>query len=64
VLAIGSIWCVPQEEINRFFWWPMHLASSLLTLGPIPLLTGAGMLREQTVVISDCAGIQRRALRI
>ena len=52
VLAIGSIWCVLQEEINKFFWWPMHLSSYLLTLGPIPLLIGASMLREQTVVIS------------
>ncbi|HSU37682.1 MAG TPA: hypothetical protein VLJ88_18670 [Propionibacteriaceae bacterium] len=52
VLAVGSVWCVLQEEINKFFWWPMHLSSYLLTLGPIPLLIGAAMLREQTVVIS------------
>jgi hypothetical protein len=52
VLAVGSVWCVLQEEINKFFWWPMHLSSYLLTLGPIPLLIGASMLREQTVVIS------------
>jgi hypothetical protein len=52
VLAVCSIWCVLQEESNTFFWWPMHLFSYLLTLGPIPLLIGASMLREQTVVIS------------
>ena len=49
VLAIASIWCVLQEEINKFFWWPLHLSSYLLALGPIPLLIGASMLREQTV---------------
>jgi hypothetical protein len=52
VLAVGTVWCVLQEEINKFFWWPLHLSSYLLTLGPIPLLIGAGLLREQTVVIS------------
>jgi hypothetical protein len=52
VLAVGSVWCVLQEEINKFFWWPMPRSSYLLTLGPIPLLIGASMLREQTVLIS------------
>ncbi len=39
------------DEINKFFWWPCHLASYLLVLVPIPVLVGAAQLRAQTVPI-------------
>jgi hypothetical protein len=25
------------DEINKFFWWPLHLSGYLLVLVPIPL---------------------------
>ena len=51
VIAVGMCWCVLQEEISKVFWWPFHLSSYLLILGPIPLFIGLNMLREQRVSI-------------
>ena len=51
VIAVATSWSLLQEEINKFFWWPFHLSSYLLILGPIPLLIGLSMLREQQVSI-------------
>ncbi len=51
VVAVATCWCVLQEEVNKFFWWPFHLSSYLLILGPIPALMGLNMLREQRVSI-------------
>ena len=36
VIAVATSWSLLQEEINKFFWWPFHLSSYLLILGPIP----------------------------
>ncbi len=51
VIAVATSWSLLQEEINKFFWWPFHLSSYLLILGPIPLFIGLSMLREQQVSI-------------
>lgn len=51
VIAVGLSWSVLAEEVNKFFWWPFHLSSYLLLLGPIPLFIGLRMLREQQVSV-------------
>ena len=49
VVAIITVACLFQNEINRFFWWPLHLAGWLLAVAFIPLLVGAALLSLQEV---------------
>ncbi len=51
VLAVLLCWALFAEEINKFFWWPLHLAGWVLALGLVPLLAGLGMLRAAGVVV-------------
>ena len=37
VVAIITAACLFQDEINKFFWWPLHLSGWLLAVGFIPL---------------------------
>jgi hypothetical protein len=41
-----------QDEINKFFWWPLHLSGWLLAAGFIPLLLGAALLSREGVELS------------
>ena len=40
------------DEINKFMWWPLHLAAYPLLLTPIPLFIGLNLLRAQDVTVS------------
>ena len=33
------------DEINKFFWWPLHLSGYLLVVVPLPLFVGLYLLR-------------------
>jgi len=41
-----------QNEINKFFWWPLHFSGWLLALSPIPLFIGLRLLHAAEVSIS------------
>lgn len=41
-----------QDEINKFFWWPLHLSGWLLALAPIPLFVGLAQLHAVDVAVS------------
>jgi hypothetical protein len=43
VVAIITVACLFQNEINKFWWWPLHLAGWLLAVAFIPLLVGGSM---------------------
>jgi hypothetical protein len=49
VVAIITVACLFQNEINKFWWWPLHLAGWLLAVAFIPLLVGAALLSLQEV---------------
>ena len=46
LVAAASCWGLFYDEINKFFWWPLHLSSYLLIAVPIPLFIGLGMVRD------------------
>ena len=52
VVAIITAACLFQDEINKFFWWPLHLSGWLLAVGFIPLLIGAALLSRERVELS------------
>ena len=52
VVAIITAGCLFQNEINNFFWWPLHLAGWLLAVSFIPLLIGAAMLTREHVELT------------
>ena len=45
LVAAASCWGLFYDEINKFFWWPLHLSSYLLIAVPIPLFVGLSMVR-------------------
>ena len=45
LVAAATCWGLFYDEINKFFWWPLHLSSYLLIAVPIPLFIGLGMVR-------------------
>jgi len=49
VLTSGGLF---QNEINKFFWWPLHLSGWLLALSPVPLFLGLRLLHQADVSIS------------
>lgn len=51
-VAIITAACLFQDEINKFFWWPLHLSGWLLAVGFIPLLIGAALLSRERVELS------------
>ena len=51
-VAIITAACLFQDEINKFFWWPLHLSGWLLSGGFIPLFIGAAMLSREGVDLS------------
>ena len=51
LMAVATVWGLCYDEINKFLWWPLHLSSYLLMAVPVPLLIGAGMVRDTGVTI-------------
>jgi hypothetical protein len=51
VVAVLLCWGLFPDEINKFFWWPLHVAGWILALGFVPLLAGLWMLRSAGVVV-------------
>lgn len=51
LMAVASVWGLFFDEINKFLWWPLHLAGYLLIAVPVPLLLGAGLVRDTGVTV-------------
>lgn len=49
VVALVTLAALLMDEINRFFFWPLHLAGWLLVLSAVPLWLGAVRLAGQGV---------------
>jgi hypothetical protein len=56
VVAVLMCWSLFQDEINKFFWWPLHLAGWLLALGFVPLFIGRSLLHRVQVDTSVSYG--------
>ena len=52
LVAAATCWGLFFDEINKFFWWPLHLSGYLLVVVPIPLFIGLHLLRASRVVVS------------
>ncbi|WP_375424917.1 hypothetical protein [uncultured Friedmanniella sp.] len=52
VVAVLFCWALFQDEINKFFWWPLHLSGWLLALAPVPLFVGLHQLHSADVDIT------------
>jgi hypothetical protein len=46
VVAILTVIGLSMDEINKFLWWPLHLAGWCLALGPIALFIGTARWRS------------------
>ena len=51
VVAAATCWGLFFDEINKFFWWPLHLSGYLLVIVPVPLLIGLQLVRANRVSI-------------
>lgn len=56
LVAAATGWGLFYDEINKFFWWPLHLSSYLLMAVPIPLFVGLNMVRDLRVNASPGPG--------
>ena len=56
LVAVVTCWGLFADEINKFFWWPLHLSGYLLVLTPVPLFIGAGLLDARNVDLSPGPG--------
>jgi hypothetical protein len=47
LVAAATCWGLFFDEINKFFWWPLHLSGYVLVVVPIPhpLFVGLYLLR-------------------
>lgn len=45
VIAVVTVVGLCMDEINKFFWWPLHLAGWLFVAGAVLLFVGAGLWR-------------------
>jgi hypothetical protein len=52
LVAAATCWGLFFDEINKFFWWPLHLSGYLLVVVPVPLFVGLYLLRATRVTIS------------
>jgi hypothetical protein len=52
VVAVVTCASLFQDEINKFFWWPLHLSGWLLALSPVPLFTGLHLLHRADVAVT------------
>jgi hypothetical protein len=53
-LVVAALTCgvLFQNEINKFFWWPLHLSGWLLALSPVALFIGLQQLHSADVTVS------------
>ena len=51
LMAVVTVWGLFFDEINKFLWWPLHLAGYLLIAVPVPLFIGTGMISDAGVTI-------------
>jgi hypothetical protein len=56
LVAAATCWALFFDEINKFFWWPLHLSGYLLVVVPLPLFVGLYLLRASRVTISPGPG--------
>jgi hypothetical protein len=49
VLTCGALF---QNEINKFFWWPLHLCGWVLALSPVPLFIAVHLFHQANVSIT------------
>ena len=56
VMAVLTVWGLFMDEINKFLWWPLHLAGWLLALGTIALIVGWLLLRAVAVDVQILVG--------
>ena len=52
LVAAVTCWGLFYDEINKFFFWPLHLSGYLLIAVPIPLFVGLDMVRDLRVTAS------------
>ena len=52
IAALVACWGLVYDEINKFFWWPLHLAAYPLLVGPLLLLVGVRLLRAQDITVA------------
>jgi hypothetical protein len=46
VVSVLTLVGLFKDEMNKFFWWPLHLSGWLLCLGAVGVLVGSAMLRD------------------
>jgi hypothetical protein len=51
IVAVATVVGQFFDEINKFLWWPLHLAGYLLVLAPVPLFVGVHLLQVQKIPI-------------
>jgi hypothetical protein len=56
VVAVLTCAALFQDEINKFFWWPLHLSGWVLALSPVPLWVGLNLLHRADVAVTLQAG--------
>jgi hypothetical protein len=56
LVVAATCWGLFFDEINRFFWWPLHLSGYLLVVVPLPLFVGLYLLRVSRVTLSAGPG--------
>ena len=56
VIAVLTAWGLFMDEINKFFWWPLHIAGWILGLGTVALMVGWLLLRAVEVDVQILAG--------
>ncbi len=56
VMAVLTAWGLFMDEINKFLWWPLHLAGWILSLGTFALIIGWLLLRAVQVDVQILVG--------
>ena len=51
IVAVATVVGQFFDEINKFLWWPLHLAGYLLVLAPVPLFIGVHLLQLQKIPV-------------
>ena len=51
IIAVASVVGQFFDEINKFLWWPLHLAGYLLVLTTVPLFIGVHLLQVQHIPV-------------
>lgn len=52
VVAAVACWGLFADEVNKFFWWALHLAGYPLILSAVPLLLGRQRLAAQGIEVA------------